>query len=77
MFGRLDDIFVMNDRLLFNVTVMETTTLNEHVKAYTVTPTSRTMNTQLLIPFPVHIHHSVSPEANLVIVCKHHISGTL
>ena len=77
----LADWMICDYRFLFFITVMKTSTFNKHFQAYIIEPTPNTkviFCTQLLNPFPLHIHRISSGGSSLsLIICKHHICGTL
>ena len=84
LFGRLEDIYIVNSMILFNVTLLQTLTFNDHLQAYVVQQSSDSSvipHTQLLNPFPMHIHRVNSSandsEAQSVIVCKYNICNVL
>ena len=81
LFGRLEDIFVVNSRVLFYVTMLETEYFNDHLHAYVITDTSNrsiVLSTQIQSHIPMHIHrvHSRENEVLTVIVCKYHVCET-
>lgn len=79
LFGRLDDIFIIDNRFLFSVTLLNTLLFNHHYQGYVIDQTSNTniiAHSQLLSPFPMHIH-SLPSQTLKIIICKHHICGTL
>lgn len=79
LFGRLDDILIVDNRYIFSVTVLSTTYFNHHYQGYVIDTTTNTkiiMHKQLHSPFPFHIHY-ISSHSLKIIICKHHIYGTL
>ena len=81
VFGKLENIYLVINRVLFHVAVLETRNFNKHLQAYTIDYTSNLeiiIHTQLVIPLPVHIHRvTLMDTSQSVIVCKHHICTTL
>lgn len=79
LFGSLEDIFIVNSRILLYVTSLETLCFNEHLQAYVISYMSNTSLIQLNSHIPTYIHRVVSQENDSlnVIVCKHHVCGTL
>ena len=77
LFARVEDnIFIINDRIMFNVTTLETLCFNDHLQAYTIKPTSHSkliLQSKLVYPSPMHIHRVAHNTTQSVIVCKHHI----
>ena len=80
-FARLENIFIIDSRILFHVTTLKTVKFNTHLHAYVVTPSSVTdfiLITQIHCHTPVHIHRVImNDNAFSVIACKYHIYGTL
>ena len=82
VFGRLEEIFIVNNRILLHVSLLHTCTFDNHLQAYiinTLLNSEMTLPTQLYSPFPMHIHRVTSFEGRdvSVIVCKHHICSIL
>ena len=78
-YGRVEDMFIIQNRVTFFVTVMETSSFNTHFHAYVINSTTNTsiiLHTQLFSPIPMHIHRlSLGGSSVCLIVCKHHICG--
>ena len=81
LFGRVDDMVVVHNQVMCHLTVMNTLTFNQHFQAYSIDHTSNTRtisHSELLYPFPLHIHRISSEHSSLsLIVCMHHITVTL
>ena len=74
VFGNLEDIFVIDNRVLFQLSVLETSNFNVHLQAHTV---NHTQDREILLhknlpsPFPMHIHRvTVDDSSFSVIICK-------
>lgn len=77
VFGNLIKIYVVQNHIIFHVSLLKTSSFNVHLQAYTVTHTTSLetiRHSELLNPFPLHIHRVSSLS---LIVCKHHICNTL
>ena len=81
VFGNLEDIFVIDNRVLFQLSVLETSNFNVHLQAHTV---NHTQDREILLhknlpsPFPMHIHRvTVDDSSFSVIICKYHICNVL
>ena len=81
VFGRLKSIYVVNDRIIFELNIFQTHYFHSHYYSYIVSSTSSNklfLSSQLLSPFPVHIHRlHAQNSTHLAIVPKYHICGTL
>ena len=80
LFGRVEDIFVVNCKILFHVTILKTEYFCNHLQAFIIAYTSNTdvlLCTQLYSYIPMHIHRIPLDENMLnVIVCKYHLCDT-
>ena len=81
LFGRLEDIFVVNNRVLFHITQLETLYFDGHLQGYVISYTSNNdiiLSTQLHYHIPMHIHRTPSLDNNFItiIICKYHIYET-
>ena len=78
LFGKLEQIFVVNNRVLFYITQLETLYFSDHPQAYVIayTPSNDiVLSTQLQSHIPMHIHRIPSQvnDAINIIICKYHI----
>ena len=81
VFGNLEDIFVIDNRVLFQLSVLETSNFNVHLQAHTVNHTQDReilLHKNLSSPFSMHIHRvTVDDSSFSVIICKYHICNVL
>ena len=78
LFDRLEDIFVVNNRVLFHITQLETLYFDGHLQGYVISYTSNNdiiLSTQLHSHIPMHIHRTPSLDNDFItiIFCKYHI----
>ena len=75
--GKLENIYVVSNRVVFELILLETSTYLSHYNAYAVSTTSTCKlftHFQLLSPIPQHIHQIID---STVIVPKFHVCGSL
>ena len=78
VFGQVDGIYAVESRLVAEVNVMTTAQFSVHYHGYVVERTSTykiVRLSSLHSPFPLHVRKL--PNLDLIIIMKHHITGTL